>query len=159
LDVSVQAQVINLLEELQDELGLAYLFIAHDLSVVHHVSDRVAVMYLGKIMEVGSRSEIYGAPTHPYTQALLSAVPVPDPTRAGRDEKIVLAGDIPNPAEPPSGCVFRTRCWKADSKCASEVPELADRIGIGHVSACHHPGPPPAGLSTATVVAMKSATT
>ncbi len=150
LDVSVQAQVINLLQELQDELDLAYLFIAHDLSVVHHVSDRVAVMYLGKIMEIGFRSDIYDTPTHPYTQALLSAVPLPDPTQRDRGDKIVLVGGIPSPAAPPSGCVFRTRCWKADDKCASEVPELEDRLGIGHSSACHYPEPASAGRPVVT---------
>jgi len=139
LDVSVQAQVINLLEELQDEHNMAYLFIAHDLSVVHHVADRVAVMYLGKIMEIGDRDAIYGNPTHPYTQALLSAIPIPDPSMRNRGGRIILAGEIPNPAQPPSGCVFRTRCWKATAKCAEEVPTLSDRLGVGHPSACHYP--------------------
>ena len=127
LDVSVQAQVVNLMEKLQDELGLSYVFIAHDLSVVRHISDRVGVMYLGKMAEIGDEDQVYSRPTHPYTQALLSAVPVPDPTLRNKREQIVLKGDVPSPANPPSGCRFHTRCFKAQDKCKVDVPELIDR--------------------------------
>jgi oligopeptide/dipeptide ABC transporter ATP-binding protein len=137
LDVSIQAQVVNLLDRLQTELDLTYLFIAHDLSVVRHVSDRVAVMYLGKVMEVGTREQIYEAPMHPYTQALLSAVPIETPAERGRRARIVLQGDVPNPASPPSGCRFRTRCWKAQAICAEEEPALVPRPGGEHPVACH----------------------
>jgi len=137
LDVSVQAQVVNLFEELQNELDLSYIFIAHDLSVVRHISDRVGVMYLGKLVEIGSDEQIYERPSHPYTQALLSAVPVPDPSVRGERKQIILTGDPPSPADPPSGCRFRTRCWKAKDICAEEEPLLQIRPGIDHPSACH----------------------
>jgi oligopeptide/dipeptide ABC transporter ATP-binding protein len=139
LDVSIRAQIINLLEDIQSDLGVAYLFIAHDLSVVRHISDRVAVMYLGRIVEFGNEEEIYEQPTHPYTQSLLSAVPIPDPGRRGKQSRIILEGEVPSPAEPPSGCNFRTRCWKARTFCAEEDPDLLDRLGHGHPSACHFP--------------------
>jgi oligopeptide transport system ATP-binding protein len=138
LDVSVQAQIINLLEEVQDEFGLSYLFVAHDLGVVRHVSDRVAVMYLGKVVEISSAEGLYDRPIHPYTNALLSAVPIPDPRRNAARERLVLEGDVPSPIDPPSGCSFHTRCpWSTDV-CTTEEPVLIEHDG-GHFAACHHP--------------------
>jgi len=135
LDVSIQAQIVNLLDDLQEQFGIAYLFISHDLSIVRHISDRVAVMYLGKIMEVAARDEFYEKPLHPYTQALLSAVPIPDPTVEERRELILLKGEVPSPINPPSGCVFHPRCPRAFDDCRSVIPKLAD-AGGGHDVAC-----------------------
>jgi peptide/nickel transport system ATP-binding protein/oligopeptide transport system ATP-binding protein len=136
LDVSIRAQVLNLLEKIQDEFELAFILVSHDLSVVRHVSDRVAVMYLGKVVELGERVDVYANPGHPYTQALLSAAPIPNPAVRGKRKRIVLTGDVPNPAEPPSGCRFRTRCWKAQDICAQEEPALVTRASH-HPDACH----------------------
>ena len=138
LDVSVQAQIINLLDELQDDFGLSYLFVAHDLSVVRHVSDRIAVMYLGKLMEVSPADELYAKPIHPYTSALLGAIPIPDPEGNRRRERLVVGGEPPNPIDPPSGCVFHPRCPRATEVCSTIEPPLA-RYPSGHLAACHHP--------------------
>ncbi|MFF4041908.1 ABC transporter ATP-binding protein [Streptomyces sp. NPDC001816] len=139
LDVSIQAQVVNLMDDLQQELGLTYVIIAHDLSVVRHVSDRIAVMYLGKIVELADRNSLYEAPMHPYTKALMSAVPIPDPKRRGtKDERILLRGDVPSPIAPPSGCRFHTRCWKATQICKTTEPQLLE-LKPGQRVACHHP--------------------
>jgi oligopeptide transport system ATP-binding protein len=138
LDVSVQAQVIRLLEEIQKELGIAYMFIAHNLAVVRRIADRVGVMYLGKLVELGATGDVYRSPAHPYTRALLSSVPSPHRVR----ERILLTGDVPDPIDPPSGCRFRTRCWKATTICATEEPPLAPVPGRRQLVACHHPEPP-----------------
>lgn len=138
LDVSIQAQVVNLLEDLQDEFNMAYIFVAHDLSVVQHISDRVIVMYLGKVMEEADKHDLFSHPRHPYTKALLSAVPVPDPKIGRTRERIILKGDLPSPVNPPAGCVFNTRCWKAQDRCRTEVPQLM-QIGTNHRIACHFP--------------------
>ena len=136
LDVSIQAQVVNMLEELQNEMGLTYLFIAHDLSMVRHISHRIGVMYLGKLVELADSNELYNRPAHPYTQALLSSIPVPDPRLAKSKIKTILEGDVPSPLNPPSGCKFRTRCKYATAKCAEIEPQMKD-IGGGHMAACH----------------------
>jgi oligopeptide/dipeptide ABC transporter ATP-binding protein len=140
LDVSVQAQIINLLKDLQERLWLAYIFVAHDLSVVRQIADRIAVMYLGEIMEEGDEEDVLLHPSHPYTQALVSALPTADETGQVTHERIVLSGDLPNPAHPPSGCRFRTRCWMAQEICAMEKPALVDR-GTGRPAACHFVSP------------------
>jgi oligopeptide/dipeptide ABC transporter ATP-binding protein len=138
LDVSIQAQVVNLLDDLQEEFGLSYLFVAHDLSVVQHISDRVVVMYLGKVMESAPTESLFTKPRHPYTKALLSAVPIPDPKLERTRERILLQGDLPSPVNPPAGCVFNTRCWKAQDKCRTVVPEPVN-IAPNHILACHFP--------------------
>jgi len=138
LDVSIQAQVVNLLEQIQQDEKISFVFVAHDLSVVRHISDRVIVMYLGRVMEEADRDELFERPQHPYTHALLSAVPIPDPLAQDRRERILLTGDLPSPQNPPSGCVFRTRCYKAQERCATEVP-VKREVAPGHAVACHFP--------------------
>ena len=139
LDVSIQAQVVNMCEDLQQELGLTYLFIAHDLAIVKHISNRIGVLYIGKLVELAESAELYKNPIHPYTRSLLSAIPIPDPKASRAKNRIVLEGDVPSPVNPPSGCRFRTRCPYATERCAAEVPEFKD-YGGGHYAACHRIG-------------------
>jgi oligopeptide/dipeptide ABC transporter ATP-binding protein len=162
LDVLVQAQVLNLFEKLREDLGLSYLFIAHDLALVKQVSDRVAVMYLGKLCEIGPVRSIFSSPLHPYTLALLNSIPSPDPTVARRDTASVISGELPSPLDPPSGCRFRTRCPRAADLCAAEVPELR-QLGDGHLVACHFPlsaaGDSPVRVAATMPVAAPAAAT